>query len=198
VARASGLGPSCQIQLDPIRPSPPGVVTGGLALVGTTLTAYVYLWETVCRGAEQACRSDKVPHPLKRARMGAVVGAAFTALVLWFMIVASAATLGRGHQRVTSAQGAAQSLRTLAGSRGSAVFALGLVVSAVVALPVLMATTGHVVGAHLDWRRGLSERVTDARAFYGVMAGSLSLAVIVTLAKISVVGILVGPVSSAV
>ena len=70
-------------------------------------------------------------------------------------------------------------------------FGVGLVISAVVALPVLMATTAYMVGAHFDWRRGLSERVSHARGFYGVLAASLGLAFAVTLAKVSVIGMLV-------
>ena len=67
----------------------------------------------------------------------------------------------------------------------------GLVVSAVVALPVLMATTAYVVGAEFGWRRGLSEHVSKARRFYGVLATSVGLAVVVSLANISIVTSLV-------
>ena len=137
--------------------------------------------------------SDDATHRgrLARARLGAVVGAVFTAVILWFMLVASAATLGRHHQSVTSAQDAAQALRPLAGALAADLFAAGLVISAVVALPVLMATTAYVVGAQFDWRRGLSEPVRKARGFYGVLAASLGLAFAVTFAKVSVIAMLV-------
>jgi Mn2+/Fe2+ NRAMP family transporter len=128
---------------------------------------------------------------LARARIGAVAGAVFTAAILWFMLVASAATLGQHHQTVTSAQDAARALRPLAGSLATDVFAIGLVTSAVVALPVLMATTAYVVGAQFDWRSGLSERVGRARGFYGALAASIGLGLAVTLARVSVIGMLV-------
>ena len=79
----------------------------------------------------------------------------------------------------------------LAGSRAADVFAVGLIVSAVVALPILMASTAYVVGAQFDWRGGLSESVSHARAFYGVLAASIGLALAVTLANVSVIGMLV-------
>ena len=164
------------------------VVAGGLALLGTTLTSYVYVWETISRGVEDPPVHSGDP---TRPRAGAVIGAVFTALVLWFLLIASAATLGRHHQQVTTAQGAARALRPLAGTHASDLFALGLVVSAVVALPVLLATTAYVAGAQFDWRRGLSERVTNARGFYGVLAASLGLALAVTLTNVSVVDMLV-------
>ena len=167
------------------------VVAGGLALLGTTLTSYVYVWETIGRGSEEPPDDSPNNKGLARARIGAVVGAVFTAVILWFMLVASAATLGQHHETVTSAQDAARALRPLAGSLATDLFAIGLVISAVVALPVLMATTAYVVGAQFDWRRGLSERVDHARGFYGALAASIGLALAVTLAKISVIGMLV-------
>jgi len=164
------------------------VAAGGLALLGTTLTSYVYVWETISRGVEEKPGNGDT---LGSTRIGALVGAAFTALILWFMLVASAATLGRHPNDVVTAQGAAEALRPLARARASDVFAFGLVISAVVALPVLMATTAYVAGAQFDWRRGLSERVGHARRFYGALAASLGLAFLVTLAKVSVVTMLV-------
>jgi Mn2+/Fe2+ NRAMP family transporter len=167
------------------------LVVGGLAILGTTLTSYVYVWETIERGVEEAPDASSAGVVLARARFGAVIGAVFTAVILWFMLVASAATLGQHHQTVTTPQDAAQALRPLAGSLASNLFALGLVVSAVVALPVLLATTAYVVGAQFDWRRGLSEPVSHARAFYSVLGASIGLAFVVTLAKISVIATLV-------
>lgn len=167
------------------------VVGGGLALLGTTLTSYVYVWETIGRGVEQAPDEADGGAGLARARIGAVIGAVLTAVILWFMLVASAATLGQHHQTVTSAQEAAQALRPLAGAQAADLFAVGFIASAVVALPVLMSTTAYVVGAQFDWRRGLSERVNHARNFYGVLTASIGLAFAVTLAKIRVIGMLV-------
>jgi Mn2+/Fe2+ NRAMP family transporter len=166
------------------------MVAGGLALLGTTLTSYVYVWETVSRGVERCASPQRSDGAAARARTGAILSAAFTALVLWFMIIASAAALGGRPHGAISAQGAAQALHSVAGARASDVFAIGLIVSALVALPVLMSTTAYVAGAHFDWRRGLSERLTDARAFYCLIAASLGLAFLVSLLKISVVGML--------
>jgi Mn2+/Fe2+ NRAMP family transporter len=165
-------------------------VAGGLALLGTTLS-YVYVWETIGRGVEEPADGTADGGGLARARAGAIIGAVFTAVILWFMLVASAATLGRHHQTVTSAQDAAGALRPLAGSAAADLFAAGLVTSAVIALPVLMATTAYVVGAHFNWRRGLSERVGRARGFYAILVASTGLALAVTLAGIPVIGMLV-------
>jgi Mn2+/Fe2+ NRAMP family transporter len=179
-----------------------GDLVGALALLGTTLTSYVYVWETVQRGVEEpggqtvqlgvaVPGAQPAGERLARARVGAVASAVFTAVILWSMLVASAATLGRRHQAVASAQDAAAALRPLAGPLAGGLFAAGLVVSAVVALPVLIASTAYVTGAQFDWRRGLSQPVGQARRFYAVLAAPLGLAAAVTLAGVSVFGMLV-------
>ena len=180
-----------QASLVPALSLRPEEVAGGLALLGTTLTSYVYVWETIGRGVEEPADGTADGGGLARARAGAIIGAVFTAVILWFMLVASAATLGRHHQAVTSAQDAAGALRPLAGSAAADLFAAGLVTSAVIALPVLMATTAYVVGAHFNWRRGLSEGIGRAPGFYAILVASTGLALAVTLAKIPVIGMLV-------
>jgi Mn2+/Fe2+ NRAMP family transporter len=160
-------------------------VSGALALLGTTLTSYVYVWETIGRDGQESV-------DLGRARTGAIAGSIVTAVILWFMLVACAATLGRHPAAtVSSAQQAAAALRPLAGTAAADLFAAGLVVSALVALPVLLATTAHVVGAQFDWRRGLNQTIANARGFYVVLTASAGLAIGVTLAGVPVITMLV-------
>jgi len=167
----------------------PDDLTGAVALLGTTLTSYVYIWETIQRSAEQP-PGKATGQQLTRSRAGAVSAAVFAGVTLWSMLVASAATLGREHKVPTSAGDAAQALRPLAGHLAGDLFAAGLVVSALVALPVLVAGTAYIVGAQFDWRRGLSWRVGQARRFYAVIFSSIGLAVITTMARIPVLGLL--------
>jgi Mn2+/Fe2+ NRAMP family transporter len=163
-------------------------LSGALALLGTTLTSYVYTWETVGRGIEQP--PGPGPGALRRIKVGTVLGSLFTALILWLMLVSSAAALGHG-EAVDSAADAARALRPLAGPAAADLFAAGLVASAVVALPTLMATTAYVVGAQFGWRRGLSEGMGAAPGFYATLVISVGLAVAVTLARVPVVSMLV-------
>jgi Mn2+/Fe2+ NRAMP family transporter len=169
----------------------PAELGGALALLGTTLTSYVYVWETISVGVERPPGHGPVGSALAQSRIGAVIGSVFTALILWFMLITSAATLGLNHEPVVSAQAAASTLRPVAGSLATDVFAVGLITSAVVALPVLMATTAYVVGAEFDWRRGLSQRVSRARGFYTVLVLSVALAAAVDLAGVPLLDMLV-------
>jgi Mn2+/Fe2+ NRAMP family transporter len=169
----------------------PAALAGALALVGTTLTAYVYLWETIAVGVEAPPPAAHTAASLRASRVGAVIGAIATAVILWFMLITSAATLGVHHEAVSSAQGAAYALRPLAGSAAADFFAVGLVASAVVALPVLMATTAHVIGTELDWHRGLSHGIRHASGFYAALAASIVLAAAVDLAGVPLLKMLI-------
>lgn len=166
-------------------------IGGATALVGTTLTTYVYLWETIAVGVESQATTRSVESELRRSRAGAITGAVSTAVILWFMLITSAATLGVHHQSVSTAVDAAKALRPLAGSAAADVFAIGLITSAIVALPVLMASTAHVIGAEFNWRRGLSAGITRARGFYFVLAASIALAAAIDLANVPLLNVLV-------
>ncbi len=168
----------------------PEEVAGAVAVLGTTLTSYVYLWETVQRGTEGRAGRDP-GRRLARARVGAVAGGAFTALIMWSMLIASAATLGRHHDAVGSAAAAARAVRPLAGRLAGDMFAAGLAVSAIVALPVLVASTAYAVGAQFGWQRGLSRPIGQARRFYAVLAASIATSTVLTLAGVPVFGMLV-------
>jgi Mn2+/Fe2+ NRAMP family transporter len=158
---------------------------GGLAIIGTTLTSYVYVWQTIEEAEEAA------PLEWLRAReAGASIGILFAVIIFWFILVSSGATLGVHHQQVQTADQAAQSLRPFAGAAASYIFGIGLLASAVVALPVLMATCGYVVGAHFDWERGLSKSVRYAPRFYATVVLSMGLGVIITFSGVSPIRIL--------
>lgn len=174
----------------PVLPLRRNDLTGAVALTGTTLTSYVYVWETIQRGVEDPDRQPS-DGQLRRIRKSAAAACIFTAAILWSMLVASAATLGRTHQSASSAQDAARALRPLAGVLAGDLFAVGLIVSAVVALPVLIASTAYVVGAHFDWRRGLSQPVRGAGRFYAVLTAPIVLAIVAAFAGLPVLATLV-------
>ncbi len=154
----------------------PDYVAAILALLGTTLTSYVYFWETI----EMA--EERPPlHLLRWVEWDAAGGMVFTVLVFWAIVVGTGATLGVAGQPVATAQDAAAALAPLAGVWAEALFAVGLLASAVLALPILAATSGYVVCAAFDWRRGLDVPLGRCSwRFYAVMLGSLVLGAAMT------------------
>jgi Mn2+/Fe2+ NRAMP family transporter len=176
VARGS-LVPSIRLDAD--------YVAGALALLGTTLTTYMYVWQTV----EQV--EEPVPAGWLRLReFDGVVGAVLAGALLWFILVASGATLGVHHRRVETAEQAAQALRPLAGSLAGELFAIGLLASAIIALPVIMAAGGYAAAAHANRPRGLSRRVLQAPFFYAVIVGQAAIGAVLALAGISPIRLL--------
>jgi len=152
-------------------------LSAALALLGTTLTSYVYIWQTV------EIKEERPPlAALPLLELDAAVGIVVTVAMFWFIVVATGATLGASGQRVQTAQDAAAALAPLAGPLAGAVFAIGLLGSALIALPVLAATTGYCVAALYGWPAGLSARSkAQTWRFYAVVLGSLVLGAALTL-----------------
>lgn len=158
--------------------------SGALALLGTTLTSYVYVWETVELSEEKQRRT------VREAQLDAVVGAFFVVVVFWFILVATGATLGVHHHRVETAEDAARALQPVAGAAASAIFGSALLASALLALPVIAATTAHVLGCQRGWRRSISDPLKHARPFYGAMAAAVVMAAAISFANVSMIHIL--------
>jgi Mn2+/Fe2+ NRAMP family transporter len=88
----------------------PVYITGALALLGTTLTSYAYVWETIQQGAERPGLGR-----LGLAQLDAGAGAVAAGLLFWFILISTGATLGVHHEAVHTAEDAAHALAPLAG-----------------------------------------------------------------------------------
>ncbi len=146
------------------------VATGALALLGTTLTSYVYYWESI-----EVSERGTLPSELRSMKVDAAYGALAPGVCFLFILVAAAATLGKAHTPVQTATDAAAALQPLAGGSASALFAVGLLASAVIAVPVLAGTSAYVVTQTFGWYGSLNASVDQARIFYTVLLGSLAI-----------------------
>jgi Mn2+/Fe2+ NRAMP family transporter len=163
----------------------PDYVAGALALLGTTLTIYMYVWQTV-EQVEEPVPTDR----LRLREFDGVVGAVLAGVVFWFILVASGATLGVHHIQVETAEQAAEALRPLAGPLAGELFAAGLLASAIIALPVILAAGGYAAAAHAGWSRGLSRGVRQAPGFYAVIAGQAVLGVVLAFIGVNPIRLL--------
>jgi Mn2+/Fe2+ NRAMP family transporter len=163
----------------------PTYVQGILALMGTTLTSYAYVWESIEEAEEQPPISSLGP-----ARADAGLGMFFAVAIFWFILIGTGATLGVHHQQVQTAQDAAQALQPLAGSLASDLFALGLLASSVLAVPVLAATSGYLLGQEFGWASGLSVRIWQAKGFNAALIGALLVGVAIAFLGISPIRLL--------
>lgn len=163
----------------------PQTVSGALALLGTTLTAYAYVWETIEVSEEK--------QPLRRlglVQVDATVGIVVAGLTFWFILVATGATLGVHHKVVQTAAEAADALAPVAGKYAAIVFGIGLLGSALIAIPVIAGTSAYVAAEMFGWRHSLDEKFARAPRFYIVLGGCVVVGCLVGLAGIQPITLL--------
>ncbi len=155
-------------------------VTGLIAVLGTTISPYLFFWQA----SEEAEEEKNAPaeHPLKhdpsqaleqfaRIRLDTYVGMAFSNLVAFFIILTTAATLhAHGVTPIDTAAQAATALRPVAGKFASLLFSMGIIGTGLLAIPVLAGSAAYAVGEALQWPTGLERKPHRAKAFYAVLA----------------------------
>jgi Mn2+/Fe2+ NRAMP family transporter len=163
----------------------PDYVAAALAILGTTLTSYSYVWET----QGQAERERSVEQ-LRLARIEAGLGMLVAVAIFWFILIATGATIGAHHQNVDTPEQAAQALRPFAGPLASDLFGIGLLASSLIAVPVLAATSSYLLCQQFEWPAGLSRPVSEARRFYSIIGVALALGVVISLVGLPTISLL--------
>jgi NRAMP (natural resistance-associated macrophage protein)-like metal ion transporter len=149
-----------------------------VAVIGTTLSAYLYTWqsnEEVEEKLAAGVRPSRLPgttdEHLRSSRTDIALGMLFSNVVMYFIILSTAATLFKaGKTQVDSAADAALALKPLAGPAAAYLFALGVVAVGFLAVPVMTAGAAYDLCQTMGWRYGLSKRPREARPFYGAIA----------------------------
>src|ERR1035437_2909309 len=149
-----------------------------VALLGTTISPYLFFCQASQEVEEQISmgrrhlrqRQGASRFELKYALWDTIAGMVFSEIVAYFIILATGATLFvAGKTDVASATDAAQALRPLAGDASVFLFAIGLIGSGVLAVPVLTGSAAYGVTEAFGWRSGLDHKPTRAPQFYLVI-----------------------------
>ena len=152
-----------------------------VAIFGTTISPYLFFWQAGQEVEEQHRRHIKPLHvsprnagpELARIRTDTLVGMGFSHLTALFIIIATAATLhASGVTQITSAAQAAEALRPVAGNFAFVLFALGIIGTGLLAVPVLAGSAAYAVSETFGWTEGLDRKPREAKAFYGVIAAA--------------------------
>jgi NRAMP (natural resistance-associated macrophage protein)-like metal ion transporter len=155
-------------------------VTAVVAVFGTTISPYLFFWQ--CGEEVEDEKQDPKALPLKQAprqapkqiariQLDTLVGMASSNLIALFIVLTTAATLhAHGITDIQTSSHAAEALRPLAGHFAFMVFALGIIGTGMLALPVLAGSAAYAIGEALHWRVGLAQRPGRAAAFYGTIA----------------------------
>ncbi|WP_068076564.1 NRAMP family divalent metal transporter [Novosphingobium lentum] len=150
-----------------------------VAVFGTTISPYLFFWQAGQEVEEQHRRHTKPLYvapreagpELRRIRTDTMVGMAFSHLTALFIIVATAATLhAHGVTEIASAAQAAQALAPIAGKLAFALFALGIIGTGMLAVPVLAGSVAYAMSETFGWVEGLNRKPMEAKAFYAAIA----------------------------
>jgi Mn2+/Fe2+ NRAMP family transporter len=163
----------------------PTYLAAALALLGATLTPYMFFWQTTEEVEDHRRVAD-----LKDERVDVAAGMIYANFVFYFIILAAAAVIPRGTAGVGTVLEAAATLRPVAGPLATLLFAIGFLASGIMAVPVMVACSAYTVAELFGWSEGLSKTVGEARGFYGLLAGALAVGAGVALAGISPVALM--------
>jgi len=151
-----------------------------VAVFGTTISPYLFFWqaaEEVEQEKEDPAAKPLVkaprqaPRELQRIQLDTIAGMGFSNLVALFIVLTTAATLNaHGVTNIETSSQAAEALRPIAGPFAFTLFALGIVGTGLLAVPVLAGSAAYALGEALGWRVGLARRAAKAPAFYAAIA----------------------------
>jgi NRAMP (natural resistance-associated macrophage protein)-like metal ion transporter len=158
----------------------PQAVATIVAIFGTTISPYLFFWQTAQEVEEIEDDADaeplndapeQAPREIKRMRIDTLVGMAFSNVIALAIMIAAAATLhSQGVTEIDTAADAAKALQPVAGNFAFALFALGIIGTGLLAVPVLAGSAAYAVSNARGWRCGLERKLRDAPGFYAVIA----------------------------
>jgi NRAMP (natural resistance-associated macrophage protein)-like metal ion transporter len=152
-----------------------------VAILGTTISPYMFFWQTSLNIEEQVARGRVFVWQRRRAADAELryaawdvgIGMFLSNVVMYFIILASAATLhAAGKTDVRTAADVADALRPLAGDFAALLLAVGLIGTGFLAVPVLTGSGAYAVAEAMRWRYGLGNRLRRAARFYALIVVS--------------------------
>ncbi len=154
-----------------------------LGILGTTISPYLFFWqasqeveEERSQGRNPARHRGATDGELQRLRTDTVTGMFASNVVMYFIILTTAATLHtHGKTDIQTARQAAEALRPLAGRGAYWLFTLGLIGTGMLGVPVLAGSSAYALAEAAAWRGSLERKPWQARKFYGVLAAALIL-----------------------
>jgi len=146
-----------------------------VAILGTTISPYLFFWQASQEVEEEksdgqstlAQRRGATAKELELRNIDVGVGAFFSNMVMFFIILTTAITLNKhGITNIITTREAAEALRPFAGSFAATLFTLGIVGVGFLAIPTLAGSTAYAFAETLGWRQGLNKKLAQARWFY--------------------------------
>ena len=148
-----------------------------VGILGTTISPYLFFWQTAMEVEEERLqgrttiksRKGATDVEMKAMRIDIFAGMFFSNMVAFFIMLTTATTLFKNHVVINTAADAAAALAPIAGPFASYLFAVGVVATGLLAVPVLAGSASYAVAEVLGWRGGLYKKLHEAHGFYGVI-----------------------------
>jgi Mn2+/Fe2+ NRAMP family transporter len=153
-----------------------------VAILGTTISPYLFFWQAAQEVEDTKADPIQVPllenprqgkKALARIQLDTLVGMGFSNLVALAILITGAATLhASGVTQIDTAAQAAEALRPIAGTFAFAIFALGIIGTGLLSIPVLAGSAAYAMGEAQGWEVGLAKQPLQAKAFYGAIVAA--------------------------
>jgi NRAMP (natural resistance-associated macrophage protein)-like metal ion transporter len=165
-----------------------------VAILGTTISPYLFFWQA--SQEVEDVKTSPVREPLthaqhqagsalRRIRLDTFVGMAVSNLVAIAIIITTGATLhAHGITEIESAAQAAEALRPIAGQFAFALFAVGIIGTGLLAIPVLAGSAAYAIGEARKWPTGLSQHPLRAKAFYATLTMATTIGIVANFAQL--------------
>jgi NRAMP (natural resistance-associated macrophage protein)-like metal ion transporter len=156
-----------------------------VAVIGTTLSAYLYTWQSNEEVEEEIAmgrrhlrqRRGATAEELRQSRWDIALGMLFSNIIMYFIILSTASTLHTaGRTEISSAAEAAEALKPLAGAASGILFAVGVIAVGFLAVPIMTTGAAYDICQTFGWKHGLHARPSEAKAFYWLIAGFTAIA----------------------
>lgn len=157
------------------------------AFLGTTISPFLFFWQTSQEVEENPSHIFNVGRLLKKMRTDVWSGMFLSNIVAFFIIAACAATLfAGGITNIATASDAALALKPFAGHFAYLLFAVGIIGTGLIAVPVLAGSGAYAISESLGWQSGLGKTLRQARAFYGIIIFSVIIGFLINLTGFSI------------
>lgn len=163
-----------------------------VGILGTTISPYLFFWQTNMEVEELENKGLMVDkYIVKDMRTDVKWGLALTNVVFYFIILSAGSVLYKnGGANINTVEDAAKALRPLAGDSAYILFALGVIGTGLLALPVLAGSLSYMLAETMNWNEGLNKKLPQAKGFYVTLVVSLLLGLLINLLGISPVKML--------
>ncbi len=170
-----------------------------VGILGTTISPYLFFWgasqevEEELKQGELTLESRRgaTNAELRKSKVDVLTGMFFSNLIMYFIILTTAATLhAHGKTTIETARDAAEALRPLAGDGAYWLFSVGLIGAGMLGVPVLAGSSAYAIAEGAVWRGSLGDKAGIAREFYGIIAAGLGLGLLLDFAGFNAVSML--------